>query len=489
MLSHDLLEGCYLRCGLVSDIMLMDGYPTKYNSFINRLSRWIRGDVQILSWLSKKSKINLLSKYKIIDNLRRSLFEISIILSLIFVSICGYIYNKKFYMITLNLILITLIPFILEIINTITSMKNGEKKQKTFTPKITGLKGSFLRGIITLGCIPYKAYIALKSITTSLYRMLISKKHMLEWMTSEEAEKQAKEDLLSYLKQMLINIVFGIIFIFSKNIILTVLGLIWIITPFVMWYISKPKKQIKTVEELNKKEKQYIQDIGKRTWDFFDKYLVKENNYLITDNYQEDRKEKIVLRTSSTNIGLSLLAVISANDLGYIDKEKALKLLKEMILTIESLPKWNGHLYNWYQIRTKEPLVPRYISTVDSGNFVGYLFVVKTFLLENIEKSKEENKILELKNLENIVDNLIKNTDFSLLYNNELQMFSIGYNLEENKLTDSYYDLLASEARQASLVAIAKKDVPSKHWNNLSRTLTTLKNYKGRVSWSGTAFE
>ena len=489
VLSHDLLEGCYLRCGLVSDIILMDGYPTKYNSFMNRLSRWIRGDVQILIWLSKNSKINLLSKFKIIDNLRRSLFEISIILSLIFVTICGYIYNKKFYMITLSLILITLIPFILEFINHISSKKNGEKKQKTFTPKITGLKGSFLRGIITLGCIPYKAYISLKSITTSLYRMLISKKHMLEWMTSEEAEKQAKEDLLSYIKQMLINIVFGIIFIFSKNIILTVFGLIWIITPFGMWYISRPKKQIKTVEELNEKEKQYIKDIGKRTWNFFDKYLVKENNYLITDNYQEDRKEKIVLRTSSTNIGLSLLAVISANDLGYIEKQKALKLLKEMILTIESLPKWNGHLYNWYQIRTKEPLMPRYISTVDSGNFVGYLFVVKTFLLESIEKSKEEKEIVELKELENIVDNLIKNTDFSLLYNNELQMFSIGYNLEENKLTDSYYDLLASEARQASLVAIAKKDVPSKHWNNLSRTLTTLNNYKGLVSWSGTAFE
>ena len=489
VLSHDLLEGCYLRCGLVSDIILMDGYPTKYNSFMNRLSRWIRGDVQILSWLSKNSKINLLSKFKIIDNLRRSLFEISIILSLIFVTICGYIYNKKFYMITLSLILITLIPFILEFINHISSKKNGEKKQKTFTPKITGLKGSFLRGIITLGCIPYKAYISLKSITTSLYRMLISKKHMLEWMTSEEAEKQAKEDLLAYLKQMLINIVFGIIFIFSKNIILTVFGLIWIITPFGMWYISRPKKQIKTVEELNEKEKQYIKDIGKRTWNFFDKYLVKENNYLITDNYQEDRKEKIVLRTSSTNIGLSLLAVISANDLGYIEKQKALKLLKEMILTIESLPKCNGHLYNWYQIQSKEPLMPRYISTVDSGNFVGYLFVVKTFLLESIEKSKEEKEIVELKELENIVDNLIKNTDFSLLYNNELQMFSIGYNLEENKLTDSYYDLLASEARQASLVAIAKKDVPSKHWNNLSRTLTTLNNYKGLVSWSGTAFE
>ena len=162
--------------------------------------------------------------------------------------------------------------------------------------------------------------------------------------------------------------------------------------------------------------------------------------------------------------------------------------LKEMILVIESLPKWNGHLYNWYQIKTKEPLIPRYISTVDSGNFVGYLFVVKSFLKDMI--SKEENKEKEeLENLLLIVDNLINNTDFKALYNNELQIFSIGFNVEENKLTDSYYDLLASEARQASLVAIAKKDVPSKHWNSLSRTLTTLGKYKGLVSWSGTAFE
>ena len=284
---------------------------------------------------------------------------------------------------------------------------------------------------------------------------------------------------------MAINIILGVILIFTKNILQVTLGIIWILTPIVMWYLSREKKEEKEVEKLENSEKEYVNEIGKRTWEFFNKYIVKENNYLITDNYQEGRKEEIVLRTSSTNIGLSLLAVISANDLGYIDGKKALELLKEMILTIESLPKWNGHLYNWYQIRTKEPLIPRYVSTVDSGNFVGYLFVVKSYL----KKVLNGGNCSDIENLILIVDNLIKNTDFSVLYNSELQMFSIGFNVEENKLTDSYYDLLASEARQASLVAIAKKDIPSKHWNALSRTLTTLGKYKGLISWSGTAFE
>jgi len=245
-----------------------------------------------------------------------------------------------------------------------------------------------------------------------------------------------------------------------------------------MWYISRELNKITAIERLDKEEKEYVREIGKRTWDFFEAYLTNENNFLIPDNYQEDRREKIVPRTSSTNIGLSMLAVISAYDLQYIKKEKAIELLRNIIYSVDSLQKWNGHLYNWYQIKTKEPLIPRYISTVDSGNFVGYLYVVKTFLQE-----MKENELVE------IVDKMIENTDFSVLYNYEQQIFSIGFNIEENKLTDSYYDLLASEARQASLVAIAKKDVPAKHWNHLSRTLTTLGKYKGLISWSGTAFE
>ena len=262
-----------------------------------------------------------------------------------------------------------------------------------------------------------------------------------------------------------------------------------------MWYISKTIKKQDAIEKLNKEEKEYVLEIGKKTWDFFETYLNKENNYLIPDNYQESRKEKIVPRTSSTNIGLSLLAVISAYDLNYIKLEKALEFLYNIINSIDSLAKWNGHLYNWYNIKTKEPLNPRYISTVDSGNFVGYLYVTKTFLEnlieneENLRIKDKEQECRKIKEMKNIVENIINITDFSLLYNNEEQIFSIGFNIDENKLTNSYYDLLASEARQASLIAIAKKDIPSKHWNYLGRTLTTLGKYKGLISWSGTAFE
>ena len=483
VLSHDLLEGCYLRCGLASDILLMDGYPTKYNSFMTRLARWIRGDWQITKWIGNK-KLNLLSKYKIFDNLRRSLLEISIIVAIIYTSILGIIYNQKICGIVTFVLLISILPYILEFLNRLIFKKEGEEKQKTFAPKITGFKGTFLRAVITLAVLPYKAYVSIKSITKTIYRMCISKKHLLEWTTSEEAEKQSKSSLVSYFNQMAFNVLAGVTTIglgfLKQNAFACVLGLLWMVAPCIMWYISRAIEKNPAIEKLNQKDKDYVLEIGKKTWDFFETYLTKENNYLIPDNYQEDRKEEIVPRTSSTNIGLSLLAVISAYDLKYITFEKTINLLKNMIKSIETLPKWNGHLYNWYQIQTKEPLVPRYISTVDSGNFVGYLYVVKAFLEEQEETF---NELIEK------VTRLINDTDFSYLYSQEEQIFSIGFNIEDNKLTNSYYDLLASEARQASLVAIAKKDVPAKHWSYLSRTLTKLGRYKGLISWAGTAFE
>lgn len=489
VLSHDLLEGCYLRCGLVSDILLMDGYPTKYNSFMNRLARWIRGDWQITKWLSHKSPFHLLSKYKILDNLRRSLIEIAIIVAILYCNVIGILEARKIWWNVAILLVISIFPYVLELINTLLFRKEGEEKQKTFAPKISGNKGSVLRAILTLGCLPYKAYISAKSILKTGYRVIVTKKHLLEWTTSEEAEKQAKSSLVSYYNQMAINVLAGVIAIgvglLKLNVFGVLLGLWWMTVPMLMWYVSKEIEKISAIEQLNKEEKEYLLEIGKRTWRYFETYLTEENNYLIPDNYQEDRKEKMVPRTSSTNIGLSLLAVISAYDLQYINSEKAMDLISKILYTIESLVKWNGHLYNWYNIKTKEPLHPRYVSTVDSGNLVGYLYVTKAFL----EESNKEDNPLCLSDLITLVDRLIVNTDFSVLYHQEQQIFSIGFNIEENKMTDSYYDLLATEARQASLVAIAKKDVPSRHWKFLSRTLTTLGKYKGLVSWSGTAFE
>jgi len=494
ILSHDLLEGSYLRCGLATDIMLMDGYPVGYNSSKSRLHRWIRGDWQIIIWLKDKIKnkrgeiknnpLNILSKYKIFDNLVRSLLEVSSVLTIIYMCILDYFYKIKIWPIITTVLIAVLTPTVIDVINKIVFKREGEKRQKTFNKTLSGINASLLRGLFTLATLPDKAYMSANAICKTLYRLKVSKKHMLEWVTAEEAEKMAKKDIKSYYINMAPNIILGIlgilyIFINAKNpfsVLIFVISLLWLIAPAIMCYISKEIVVNNKKELLVDKDKQYVLEVGKRTWQFFKDYLVKENNYLPPDNYQEDRKPKAIKRTSPTNIGLALLAVISSYDLGYETQKNTLELLNKMIDTIYNLQKWNGHLYNWYNIETLEPLRPRYISSVDSGNFVGYLYVVKQFLIQN---GQEDTRI----------DELIEHTDFTKLYNEKMQLFSVGYNVEENMLTDSYYDLLASEARQTSLVAIAKKDIEQKHWYNLSRTLTVLNKYKGLISWSGTAFE
>ena len=510
VLSHDLLEGSYLRCGLASDIVLMDGYPSSYISFKNRLHRWIRGDFQIIKWAENKiinqkeqekiNPLNSLSRYKIIDNLIRAVTPITIILAFIYISVLKVVTNIQIGEYLAVLLISVTIPTILDFVGNIVCKKEGQSYQKTFNRRIPGILASIIRSGLQICAIPDKAWYTLDAIIRTLHRMFVSKKHLLEWTTSEDAEKQAKKDIISYYKKMYPNVFFSLItitftlFLNQNSIfyfVLYIIAIIWLISPFVFYYISKEENKKDVKDEINNNDKEYVYEIGKRTWQYFKDSINKENNYLPPDNYQEDRKNKFVDRTSSTNIGLGLLSVISSYDLGYENLKDTLVLLKNMINTIEKLPKWNGHLYNWYNIKTLEPLYPRYVSTVDNGNYIGYIYVLKEFYREIKEKSLDE----EIKNLIppwagkpiNEVD--IANCDFSELYNEENGLFSIGYNVEENKLTDSYYDLLASEARGASFVAISKKDVPSKHWSKLSRTMTKMNLYNGLISWSGTAFE
>ena len=406
----------------------MDGYPSKFLSYISRQSRWIRGDWQIIKWL-KSDKLNFLSKYKIFDNLRRSLFEIFCMIAFIFFAVISTIYNIKLWIPLSIISTIIVFPNVLEILNNIVFKQEGEQRQKTFTPKIDGNVGAIFRGIITFIIFPFKAWISIVAILKTLYRVFLSKKHMLEWMTSEEAEKNSKKDIFNYFKEMKISCIFGIISLFffltNAKFLGSLISSLWIIAPLIMNYLSKEITEKEPKNKLNKEELNYIQDIGKRTFNFFLDNMTEDNNYLIPDNYQEDRKNLYVDRTSSTNIGLSLLAIISGYDLGYIDLDQTNQVLKNTIQTIWNLKKWNGHLYNWYNIKNLEPLTPRYISTVDSGNFVGYMYVVKTFL------EKQENK--ELDNLVQMVDELISNTDFTKLYSKEHRLFSIGFNIEERK--------------------------------------------------------
>lgn len=475
VLSHDLLEGSYLRCALLSDVIFMDGYPSNYSSYVKRQSRWIRGDWQILRWL--KSNLNVVSKFKIFDNLRRSLIELNTFI--LFIISLFINKNTLSYVLFGIAFLVCFRQTILNVINSVVFKKSYLEKQKRFTPVIDGIKGDFLRNSINLSFLPYTAFYSLNSIIKTLYRLVISKKKLLEWQTASDCEKTSVNTAFFYYKSMWINIVAFIICFLSFKASGIIWGIIFLLGPFVAFYISKSLKYEKVI---SKNEKEVLQDLAKRTSGYFLDFINEENNYLIPDNYQEDRKDILARRTSTTNIGLSLIAIASCYDLQIIDKNEAVEKIYKILEKVEILEKYNGQLYNWYNIKTLKPIYPRYISTVDNGNLIGYLYTVKEFLLENIE-------VLNAKESIEIIDKIIDETDFSFLYNSKNNLFSIGFDVESGKLTNSYYDLLASEARQASFIAIASKQVPQKHWNTLSRSLTRNFGYKGLVSWSGTAFE
>lgn len=380
VLSHDLLEGNFLRCALVSDCTLLDGYPSKYLAYIKRNHRWIRGDWQIIKWL-KSRRLNEISKFKIFDNLRRSIIKIISFICLIFSAI---IFRQNAYIsnvfLGLSLSSITVI-YILDIFNFIlfkeSNIYGAIYSHKKFSKDLTVIRQNFLKIFLEIIFLPYETVKNTDAIIKSFYRMA-KKQKLLEWETAEDSEKKTDNSIFTVYKEMIINLLVGLLFILiGINNFYIILGFLYIIAPYIAYYISKPEKP-KT--NLKRKDIDELKEIAYKTWKFFEDNINEKCNYLICDNYQEDRKEKIVLRTSSTNIGLELISIISAYDLGFIDFEKTKSYLKNVLSTVKKLAKWNGHLYNWYRIDSLEPLKPRYISTVDSGNFVRISFYCKRIL-------------------------------------------------------------------------------------------------------------
>ena len=490
ILSHDLIEGSYLRCGLASDILLMDETPSNYISYKIRKERWSRGDTQELPWIN--SQISFISKYKIKDNIYRNFNGVFIFISYLIL----LMQSSKYVFIPL---LLLLFPALIEIIDFFILEPKNRLKVKTFYRNYSRIDISFWQCFIEFITLPDDVFLQICAFTKAMYRMNFSHNFLLEWTTAREAENLKDKKAKYYFKNMIFQIYVAIILIgivssyltyspFYKLLIIS-FEILWLLAPEIMYNISKESKKVILDEKFSNEEKiikAYLIDIAKKTWLYF-----KENqvNYLPADNFQEDRKEKIAKRTSPTNIGFSLMSAIASYDLHFENLEDTIEFINNEIDSVDMLKKWNGHLYNWYDLKTMQPLPPFDISSVDSGNFVGYLFTVKAFLRDCLDKSLDVNYISKILNLIDKITRLIADTDFSKLYNKEIGLFSIGYSVSEGKLYDSYYDLLASEARQTSIVAIAKKDVPSKHWANLSRTLTSINQYRGLVSWGGTTFE
>jgi cellobiose phosphorylase len=391
VLSHDLLEGAYTRCALVTDIEVIDNYPSSYEASCKRLHRWVRGDWQLLRWLFS-SKISLLSRWKIYDNLRRSLLA----RNLLFAMILNLTILKGESQIVILCFLGAIIPVVFTVTDFVVTPKN----------KTMGTFKSFQQIILIISFIPYQAYLMLDGIIRTLYRMFISKRNLLQWQTAEEAEVLTNNSLKAYIKRMWISYLSGIIIILLSLsarpvIVLTNMpvALLWIISPYIAYYISK--REPEEFYSPSKEDKEYLRDNARRIWAYYEDFVNEENNYLAPDNYQEKPHKGVAFRTSPTNIGMGLTSNLVAYDLGYLSFVGVVDRIELILNGMSKLEKYNGHYLNWYDTRNCSPLWPRYISTVDSGNLLGYLWIISKTLVEY-----KKNPLVRFEELEAINDTL-----------------------------------------------------------------------------------
>lgn len=393
ILSHDLLEGCYVRSGLLSDVQLFEKYPKSYTADMKRFARWIRGDWQIFNWFLPfvrdakralvKNPVSGLSKWKIFDNIRRSLVPVALV---IFILLAWLVLPSSVYW-TLVVTGIIIFPII------ITTIWDTIKKPKEIIfshhikNSIRNITEIATKTFFVLVCLPFEAYSNLSAILKTLWRMIITRRKLLQWHTANHVEKNNRNSLMAYYKFMWIEpllaiSVFGYLF-FYKPWEIPIAGpiiILWFFAPVMTWWVSiKPARKIAT---LSAHQIKFLRLVARKTYGYFERFVQKEDNYLPPDNFQEQPVIEIAHRTSPTNIGLALLSDLSAYDFGYITSGNLLQRISNTMQTMSGMERFKGHFYNWYDTTTCTPLLPKYISTVDSGNLAGHLMILKQGLSE-----------------------------------------------------------------------------------------------------------
>jgi cyclic beta-1,2-glucan synthetase len=683
LLSHDLVEGAYGRVGLASDIELFDDFPGDYISYSTREHRWICGDWQIARWTlpwvlsgdsrSVKNPLTFLNRWKIFDNLRRSLVQPAMIVLLI----AGWMSSPILSAATGLLVVFVQFSGCLAILTTwVTS--NPEARRTA----LSTFNRSLITSVAETSLMLHRSGTALNAIIRVFNRLMITRKKLLQWTTAQAAadpsrarERSLKIHIASGTALALALGVFSLAAGRWNFVLSTPFICAWLGAPFLLWWLKRGRAA--SDFSLDRGEELRLREIARSTWRTFDDFVGPETNWLPSDNYQLSHVDELAPRTSPTNIGLYLLSVLGASDFGYIPGEESIRRITQTVSTLERLQKYEGHLLNWYNLRSLDPLIPRYVSTVDSGNllasfwtmehgiealsdepilgpvaFRGLADTVRVLLssmerakiggemrrdaatLENLLKAepgdlkaaldrlrraqetaarltqsfeymKKEDpaetetvpeandstqeaaywvgrvqdqlaawlgitdtylgwvtELLDLskddlellfgedgeKRLESLsvapsmrqlaaeripffkglekeikgsngelvkhlkellapavwqawealvrADNLVQRIrdlgqlmNFRFLYDSRRRLFHIGFNINDQKLDGSYYDMLASEARLASFVAIARGDVPSKHWHALARPYSMVGRSKALLSWSGTMFE
>jgi cyclic beta-1,2-glucan synthetase len=499
VLSHDLLESSLTRCAYAGSVILMDTAPPGVAAYFKREHRWIRGDWQLLPWLFLVSRVNGLSRWKMFDNLRRSLTSGA---SVVLILINLWLFPSRPWL-WMPFVLFEPAWRLLHLLSGIVIQKLSNHAIRVAYANLLRNLGSMLaHAVLSLTLLPYRATVALDAILRTLFRMLVSQRNLLQWQTSDSVEKNQSNTLKGYIRRMWQSIVIALVLLAAVGRVIWItgelapelvfaglVGLSWLLSPWLSFRISTPVKK-KPAGGLDADQQDQLMQLARQTWNYFETFAVADTNWLCPDNFQVFPGPRRSDKTSPTNIGLQMLSAASAWKLGFLDVPGLLGYVERTMATVDQLPKWNGHLYNWYNVQTLQLLQPHYVSTVDSGNFVAHAIATKQALLLAKKQLAGGDPLAEqIVKLAERMDQMVSETDFGQLYDTSHRLFHIGYNETAQKLDAGHYDLLASESRLTSLLAIAKGDIPLKHWFALGRPLTMVRGIPTLVSWSGTMFE
>jgi cyclic beta-1,2-glucan synthetase len=504
LLSHDLIEGAYARAGLVSDIELIDDYPSHFSSYCRRKHRWVRGDWQIMRWVKAQvpdynrrnipNPISLISRWKILDNLRRSLLEPALLM--LFLGSWFYLPGVPGYW-TAATVAVLFIPVYASLLF---AAFRAPRERRALVPWLRETADAFAQGnaiaLFSLIFLLHQALLSLDAIFRSLGRLFVTRRRLLEWETAAQAEaaSRRKATVDVYLE-------------WAPWITCGLAAAVWLVRPaalpaaapiLALWVAARPLSGWLNRPpraghcELNHEAAELLRDSAARAHRYFHDWSTPATNWLIPDSVREDGAAE--LRLSPTNLAMLLNARIAAVHLGLSPLAEFVFETRKTLECVLGLAKYRGHLYNWYDISRLAPLEPQFVSTVDSGNLAAALWTLKqaalAFAVEPpARRGLTKAVAAELAAIAELCDRLVREMNFTFLYNKRKKALAVGYNASTDRREPSCYDLLASEARLAVFVAVAKGEIPQEAWFRLGRAHTLFRGERVLLSWTGTMFE
>ena len=466
ILSHDALEGALLHGGYLSDAALSDAFPDTPLAYMKRQHRWIRGDWQNAPWIFSRA-LRPMDRFRLLDSLLRSLLPPATLGAILlgFSGAAGLTLSAWAALLALlqNLLLALA-----------ASRRQRGERLRRHARLLTGVGGALVRSFMRLWLLPFEAWVCLTAIAAALWRMLISHRRLLQWQTF--AESRGKAGLAAHVRAMWPAAVLGVLLMaFSPVVIGKAAGLMWLLSPAAAAALALPAAGSPS---LSVRDRELLLEAAKDSFSYFRELCTEEEHFLPPDNFQQSPPLGAAHRTSPTNIGLAMTSAAALGQTGMISREEALRFLARITGALEEMSRVFGHFYNWYDTRTLRPMEPRVISTVDSGNLCAGLYCAGAAAASWGEESLS-------KRLESLIDAM----DFSRLYDKKRELFLISYDPERETGSGGCYDLMASEAMLTSYLAVARGEVPLRHWKRLSRAQLQKDGYRGLASWTGTMFE